>query len=81
MNRREFLSKVTDAGLKSSVVVATSALTVGSDLVDRHKDRLGDKLDQLEARYDKLEHHHKNLIRAGAVVFAVSTGFDVITFL
>ena len=74
MNRRDLL-------LTSSVLAATSALTVGSELVDKGKEQLGDKFNNLEERFDELEHHHKNLIRVGGLAFALSTGIDVVSFL
>jgi hypothetical protein len=81
MKRREFFTRVADASLKTSVVVATSALTVGSDVMSETKDKVSDKLKELEDRFDKLEHHHKNLIRVGGFAFALSTGIDVVSFL
>lgn len=81
MNRREFLSRVADAGARSTAVVAATAVTAGSGLVRQGKSHLGPKLEELEARFDKLEHHHKNLVRVGALAFAVSTGVDVLAFL
>lgn len=38
-------------------------------------------MDALEQRFDKLEHHHKNLIRVGGLAFALSTGIDLAIFL
>ena len=76
------------AGLTTSVLAATAALNKGSDLVDQGRESVEGKLKvidgelkALEKKFDKLEHHHKNLIRAGGLAIALSTGIDVITFL
>lgn len=81
MNRRDFLN----AGLASSAVAAATALTAGEQLMASGKEKWGpqltQKLDNLESRFDKLEHHHKNLIRVGALAFSLSTGIDLLTIL
>ena len=82
MNRRELLN----AGINGTVLAAVGAMNMGEKLleqgaVQRGKDQLQARLDDLEQRFDKLEHHHKNLVRVGAIAVTVSTGIDVITFL
>lgn len=77
MNRRELLS----AGLASATVAAGAAVSRGAQVLDRGREPVEAKLKSLEERFDKLEHHHKNLIRAGGIAFALSTGIDVISFL
>jgi hypothetical protein len=76
MNRRDLLS----AGLSTSVVAASAAINSGSKLVVQGKKKLDPKIKELEERFDKLEHHHKNLIRVGSIAFAMSTGIDLISF-
>ncbi|MBO6557706.1 MAG: hypothetical protein JJ934_13540 [Pseudomonadales bacterium] len=73
INRRELLR----AGIATG---AAATLSSGLALADRSKSSISSQMESLEARFDKLEHHHKNLVRAGAVAFAFSTGIDVLAF-
>ena len=75
MNRRDFLN----VGLSTGVIVATAVINSGSKLVGQGKEKLDPHLKDLEERFDKLEHHHKNLIRVGSLAFAMSTGIDLIS--
>ena len=82
MKRRELLS----AGLNSSVLAAVAALDAGERLmqhrvVQQGADKISTRMDALEARFDRLEHHQKNLVREGALAFTLSTGIDVLTIL
>lgn len=73
MNRRELLR----AGIATG---AAATLSTGMTLADKGKSSISNQMESLEERFDKLEHHHKNLVRAGAVAFALSTGIDVLAF-
>jgi hypothetical protein len=77
MNRRQLLS----AGLSAATVTAASALNFGAEKLKPLKDPLDARMEALEQRFDKLEHHHKNLIRVGGLAFALSTGIDLAIFL
>jgi hypothetical protein len=77
MNRRELMT----AGLAASSLAAVTALNKGADFVEHGRDGVEARLKVLEKKFDKLEHHHKNLIRVGGIAFAVSTGVDVVSFL
>ena len=85
LNRRQFLKHSIQgalvAGATSTAMAASDALTAGADLAERSREDLNAKLDELEQKFDKLEHHHKNLIRVGGIAFALSTGVDVLAFL
>jgi len=77
MNRRELLSN----GLAMVTATAAGAASMGRETVQQYREPLEAKLESLEQRFDKLEHHHKNLIRVGGLAFALSTGIDVVAFL
>ncbi len=83
MNRRYFLR---NAAMTGGAVAGTSMM--GSYATDRARalsDSTGEVLSAqmkaLENRFDSLEQRHKNLVRAGAVAIAVSTGIDVLAFM
>ena len=77
MNRRELLT----TGVVSTLAAATTVIDRGAAVIDHNKEAVNERFKSLEARFDKLEHHHKNLIRVGGIAFALSTGIDVVTFL
>ena len=88
MDRRIFLRNVFATGVATSGLVAAQvaaksrqvgeqAKTLGKDV----QTRLSERMESLETRMDKLDHRHKNLIRVGAVCFAVSTGVDLTVLL
>lgn len=74
MNRREILT----AGMATAAMTATAVLGKGAEKLQPIREPLEGKMKALEERFDKLEHHHKNLIRAGGLAFALSTGIDVL---
>lgn len=85
MNRREFFRQAAGG-------VLIGAATAGASFVEQARQRgtgmAGDtceavsrRLDAIESRFDRMEHHHRNLLRVGALAFTVSTGIDVFTLL
>ena len=81
MNRRQFLKQSINrtAGTVSGITVA--AIAGGEHAIQQAMDSARGQveagLNNLEARVDKLEHHHRNLIRVGALGLTVSTGIDL----
>lgn len=58
--------------------VAGAAIATGREqLVDRIAPAVNARMEALEARVDAMEHHHRNLLRVGAIGLAVSTGIDL----
>ena len=84
MNRRELLTTCLATGALGATVAVESASAAAEKsvrLAEQGRQQLSDGLESLEARFDKLEHHHRNLIRVGALAFGLSTGIDILTFL
>ena len=77
MNRRELLS----IGLASGALATARVLNSGADVLERGRDGLSERIESMEQRFDRLEHHQKNLVRAGAFAFGISTGIDLLAFL
>lgn len=84
MDRRSFLSGFgqSAAAAGAGVVLAARATgaSTGAAVVDGAK-RLGDQVESLSKRVDKMEESHKRLVKALIVVASVSTGFDVLNLL
>jgi hypothetical protein len=84
MNRRNFLAGFgqSAAAAGAGVVLAAKATgaSAGAAVVDGAK-RLGDQVESLSKRVDKMETSHKRLVKALIVVASVSTGFDVLNLL
>lgn len=77
MNRRDLLT----SGVATALAAASTAIDRGTVVIDRKREDAAARLKSLEQRFDKLEHHHKNLVRAGGVALALSTGIDIALFL
>lgn len=73
------------AGMATVAVAATGVVSgvasKGAEKLKPLREPLESRIEDLEQRFDELEHHHKNLIRVGGIAFALSTGIDVISFL
>ena len=76
MNRRKLLA----SGVVTAVAAATTAMDRGAQVFDQKKEDAAAHLKSLEERFDKLEHHHKNLVRVGGIALALSTGVDILAF-
>ena len=77
MNRRELLKQTILVGVSASGAVASAAIVRSKPALNATRDKLTDSLNVLEKRVNKLERHHKNLVRTGALALAVSTGIDL----
>ncbi len=86
MNRREFIASVATHGAAAGVGIAAAAnyskdrvaaKLAANETFDAARQHVVDGMENLEARVDKLEHHHRNLLRVGALAVAISTGVDL----
>ncbi len=74
---RGAVAGATMAAVAGSVTARCSEQLAANETVAAARDRVVEGMGRLEARVDALEHHHKNLLRVGALAFAVSTGLDL----
>ena len=88
MERRHFLRQAMTACVASTSTLAGNAMVGRHDMKGRLKEigkrateKLNSRLEALEARVDKMEHHHQNLLRMGAIGIAISLGIDLTFFL
>ena len=68
MNRRELLTAgaaVVATGTAFAASQVDKGLDKGKEAIAPYQEPIEKKFKELEDRFDKLEHHHKNLIRAG----------------
>ena len=84
MNRRELLAAgatVVATGTAFAANQIDKGLHKGKEAVAPYQAPIEKKFKELEDRFDKLEHHHKNLVRVGGMALALSTGIDLAIFL
>ncbi|MFP6806782.1 MAG: hypothetical protein VB957_06325 [Pseudomonadales bacterium] len=87
-NRRAFLKNAISTGIASSTAMAGYAIANRRELAGQAKElgqdtieKVRKQMEALETRVDKMEHHHQNLLRFGAIGLAISTGVDLTLFL
>ena len=83
-SRRAFIRNAIVTGIGSSTALASVAIARRHEIGDNAKElgqqtikKISNKMEDLEARVDKMEHHHQNLLRVGAIGFVLSTGIDI----
>ncbi len=76
MERRHFMA-LARQGFTGAAVLAAGGIATTRENAVVVRDQLVDGMDKLEARVDKMEHHHRNLLRVSALAFALSTGVDL----
>ena len=88
MERRNFLRHAMTACVASTSTLAGNAMAGRHEMKAQLKEigkqgvaKLNARLEALEARVDKMEHHHQNLLRMGALGIAISLGIDLTFFL
>ena len=88
MERRNFLRHALTACVASTSTLAGNAMAERRELEGRLKEigkraarKLNSRLETLEARVDKTEHHHRNLLRVGILGIGISLGLDLTFFL
>ena len=77
MERREFIGRFAASVLAGGSAVAGATVAAGREQVERIRPLVDERLEALESRVDRMEHHHRNLLRVGAIGLAVSTGIDL----
>lgn len=84
MERRAFITNAMFAGVASAAVLAGATVATAQNLGQQTKQlgveaikKVSNRMDGIEARMDKMERHHKNMIRVGVLGIAVSTGIDL----
>jgi len=88
MERRNFLRHAMTACIASTSTLAGNAMAGRHDMMGQLKEigkqateKLNSRFEVLEARVDKMEHHHRNLLRVGVLGIVISLGIDLTFFL